>query len=208
MPRPLRIEFPGAWHHVMNRGASRRDVFLDVNDRLVFLDLLAKYSAKTSIEIHAYCLMENHFDLLVRSPLGNMSEMMQMVSGRYARYFNDRHGRDGALCRGRYKSILIDSERYLLAVSRYIHRNPLVFLDKPLRTYGWSSYPAYLGLRQRADWLYLGETLAAVGGRTRYEGLVESPLDTDVDELHRRPNTPAVLGSADFKTKVVNSNGV
>ena len=57
MPRPLRIEFPGAWHHVMNRGASRRDVFLDVNDRLVFLDLLAKYSAKTSIEVHAYCLL-------------------------------------------------------------------------------------------------------------------------------------------------------
>lgn len=208
MPRPLRIEFPGAWHHVMNRGASRRDVFLDENDRLVFLDLLALYTHKTSVEVHAYCLMGNHFHLLVRSPEGNMSEMMRLLSGCYARYFNDRYGKDGGLCRGRYKSVLVDSDSYLLSVSRYIHRNPLAFWKRPLRSYAWSSYPMYLGHRRPADWVHLDETLAMVGGRARYEGMVESPLASEVDELYDRTNLPTVLGSDAFRQKLRRADGV
>ena len=208
MPRPLRIEFPGAWHHVMNRGASKRDIFLDDNDRFFFLDLLAKSCEKNEVEVHAYCLMRNHFHLILRTPLGNMGEMMQQLCGVYARSFNDRYGRDGGLCRGRYRSIVVDSERYLLAVSRYVHRNPLAFWEGSLESYGWSSYPAFLGHRQAQDWLFTSETLDLVGGRSKYRGLVESPLPSDVDRLFEQPTAPAVIGSETFKANVSKRNVV
>lgn len=199
MPRPLRIQFPGAWYHVMNRGACRAELFRQPIDRLVFLDLLAKACSKTSMEVHAYCLMDNHFHLAVRTPDGNIDEAMQLLCGRYARYFNDKYGRDGALCRGRYRSILIDSDRYLLAVSRYIHRNPLAFWESELDEYPWSSYQEFRGYRPAPVWVDVRETLDMAGGRAKYATLVESPLPSEIDRLHDRQYLPAILGSKTFK---------
>ena len=194
MPRPHRIEYPGAWHHVMNRRAAREPLFFDDNDRFTFLELLEGNASRTDTEVHAYCLMGNHFHLLVRSPNANLAYMMQLVSGRYGRYFNDRYGRDGGVCRGRYRSVLVDSDHYLLAVSRYIHRNPLAFWTDPLESYGWSSYPTYLGLRRRQHWIHTAMTLDVAGGVASYRGLVESPLPSDVDRIYGSGRVPKVLG--------------
>ena len=199
MARPLRIQYPGAWYHVMNRGACRADVFRDRNDRLVFLSLLAEVCRKTGATVHAYCLMGNHFHLLIQTPNANLDEVMRLLSGEYARKFNDKYGKDGGLCRGRYRAILVDSERYLLNVSRYIHRNPAIFQLPDLSDYRWSSYPAYLGLRPAEDWLDLSETLKLVGGRSKYEALVESPLPSEIDHIYERAHLPSILGSSEFK---------
>ena len=184
----------------MNRGASRTDVFRDAIDRQVFLEILARVCAKTSAEIHAYCLMTNHFHLIIRTPDGNLDEVMRLLCGRYARYFNDRYGKDGGLCRGRYKAILVDSDRYLLAVSRYVHRNPLAFWTRPLENYPWSSYAMYLGLRPAPVWLATEETLAVAGGTETYESIVRSPLPSDVDRIYGGTRMPVVLGSKTFRT--------
>lgn len=187
----------------MNRGASKRPVFLDDDDRHGFIRLLADSAARTQVEVHGYCLMGNHFHLLVHTPFGNMAEMMRLLSGRYARFFNDRWGRDGALCRGRYRSIVVDSERYLLAVSRYIHRNPLAFWDRSLSRYQWSSYPAFLAHRPCPDWLVTDTVLRLANSRRDYRAIVESSMQSDVDRLYESRRPPRVLGSEQFQSAVM-----
>lgn len=186
----------------MNRRAAREPLFFDDNDRFTFLELLEGNASRTEVEVHAYCLMGNHFHLLLRTPNANLGYMMQLLLGRYARYFNDRYGRDGGVCRGRYRSVLVDSDRYLLAVSRYIHRNPLAFWGGPLESYSWSSYPKYLGLRRGQDWIQTEMTLDVVGGAASYRGLVESPLPSDVDEIYGSGRVPKVLGGRSFEESV------
>ncbi len=96
MPRPIRIQFPGAWYHVMNRRAGGDVLFSDTFDRLFFLSLVEEAVRTANIEIHAYCPMGNHFHLLIRTPEPTLDRAMQLVGGKYARYFNDRLGRDGS----------------------------------------------------------------------------------------------------------------
>jgi len=198
VPRPNRIQYPGAWYHVMNRGASRTDVFRSTYDRQVFLSLVESATRRTGAEVHAYCLMGNHYHLLIRTPNPTLDQTMHLLAGPYARHFNDSYDRDGRLCRDRYHALLIDSENYLLAVSRYIHRNPAAFGIVRLADYTWSSYPAYLGIRPPQDWLELDETLAMAGGRFQLEALVESSLPTETDKFYERTRRPAVLGSKTF----------
>lgn len=208
MPRPPRIQYPGAWYHVMNRGASRSDIFRQTTDRLVFLELLDLACSRTRAEVHAYCLMTNHFHLVMRTPDPNLDEMMKSLCEGYSRYFNDKYDRDGRLCRDRYRAILVESERYLLAVSRYVHRNPLAFWKRPLESYPWSSYGAYLGQRRSPYWLETDETLQLAGGRDRYRALVTSPLQSEVDKLHQGGSRlPSVLGAADFRSRVAEISG-
>ena len=126
MPRPPRTDFPGAWHHVMNRGADHRDIFEHDVDCDVFLDALAEAAERSALEVHAYCLMTNHFHLLLRSLEGNLAAGMQFLSGRFTRSINLRVGRDGALFRGRYTSVLVASDAHLVQTCRYIHLNPVV----------------------------------------------------------------------------------
>ena len=131
MSRPLRLEFPGAWYHVMNRGLARQTVFHDSDCYGAFLDGLADANDRFNLKIHAYCLMGNHYHLLVHTPLGNLSRAMRHINGVYTQRYNRMLGRDGPLFRGRYKAILVDADRYLLSVSRYIHRNSIE-MRKPL----------------------------------------------------------------------------
>ena len=184
MPRSIRLQHEGAWHHVMNRGGCHRRTFVDSTDRLLFLDLLGRSARLTGLEVHGYCLVGNHFHLLVRTPKPNLDRAMQLLLGSYTRNFNDRHGRDGALFRGRYKSILIDDERYLMAVSRYVHRNALDVGALEVADWPWSSYPAYIGLAPPKEWLHRNYVLTSAGGRVAYQRLVESPLDSEVDRFY------------------------
>ena len=125
MARPLRIEYPGAWHHVMNRGRRGEAIYSDDTDYSLFTDLLKETAEMWNIRIAAYCLMPNHYHMLVQTPDANLSRSMRHLNGVYTQRCNNRHGWDGSLFRGRYKSILIDSDSYLLQAVRYIHRNPL-----------------------------------------------------------------------------------
>ena len=123
MSRPLRIEYPGAYYHVMNRGTARQKILLNDQDRQRFLDLLGQTRQMWGVRVYVYCLMDNHYHLLVETIDAALSRAMRHLDGIYTQRFNRAHRRDGPLFRGRYRAILIESEEYFMAVARYIHRN-------------------------------------------------------------------------------------
>ncbi len=160
MGRPLRVDQPGQWHQVYNRGARGQPIFLNDDDRLHFLYLLGVITHRWNIEIHAYALMTNHFHLLVHCPDGNLSPAMQYLFSNYVRAFNKRHGFDGPLFRGRFEDTTPDGDGetalhlFIQNEARYAHRNPLdIQRDLDLALYEWSSYPAYVGAAQGEWWL-------------------------------------------------------
>ena len=158
MSRPQRIEFENAYYHVMNRGAGRRDIFDDDNDREQFLATIKEAHRQFGVEIHAYCLMSNHYHLLIKTPRGNLSRAMRHINGVYTQRFNRTKDIDGSLFRGRYKAILVDSDSYLLHLSKYIHLNPLAAkMVNDLEHYPWSSYSAYIGKSPSPTWLVRSE---------------------------------------------------
>ena len=150
MPRPLRVEFPGAIYHLMSRGDRREPIFLDDTDRRRFLDTLGEACVKTGWQIHAYCLMGNHFHLVAETPQGNLVAGIKWLLGTYTGRFNRRHQLFGHLFSGRYKSIVVDERGggYLRTACDYVHLNPvraaLVSADQPLAGYPWSSFALYL----------------------------------------------------------------
>ena len=177
MARPIRIEYPGAWYHVMNRGAGRRKIYRDEADYVAFLNLLGDLPGRFNVEVHTYCLMGNHYHLLLHTPEGNLSRAMRHLNGVYTQTYNYLHKTDGPLFRGRFKSILVQADPYLLALSCYIHRNPLeAGMVKKLTQYRWSSYPAYIGKVASPEWLQREFTYGLMQQRRpyrRYQNYVE-----------------------------------
>src|SRR5438093_938918 len=159
MARKLRLEYPGAIYHLMNRGDRREPIFRDDCDRQRFLETLAEACAKTDWQVHAYCLMSNHFHLVVETPQANLAVGMKWLLGTYTQRFNRRHQRWGHLFGGRYKAQLIDgrSAGYLRTACDYVHLNPvragMLAADEKLESYRWSSYPAYQRAKLRPGWL-------------------------------------------------------
>ena len=125
MARPLRIEFPGALYHVTSRGNARQRVFRDDEDREMFLATLAWVVERFGWRCHAYCLMDNHIHLLIETPQPNLSRGMRQLNGVYTQPFNRRHRKVGHLFQGRFKAVLVEKERYLLELARYIVLNPV-----------------------------------------------------------------------------------
>ncbi|HWQ94956.1 MAG TPA: transposase [Gammaproteobacteria bacterium] len=147
MTRPLRIEFPGAIYHVTSRGNARRKIFLDDEDRTAFLATLAWVVGRFGWICHAYCLMDNHFHLIIETPDANLSRGMRQLNGVYTQRFNRCHRKVGHLFQGRFKSILVERDSYLLELARYVVLNPLrAKMCKALQDYTWSSYRPTLGL--------------------------------------------------------------
>ena len=147
MARLARLTVPGYPHHVIQRGNNRQAIFASPEDHRFMLALLADNASKFAVHLHAYVLMGNHFHLLA-TPQADTSlpQMMQAVGRRYVRYFNDRHGRSGSLWEGRYRSTLIETERYLLACMVYIDLNPVrAGMVAEARDYPWSSHGHYVG---------------------------------------------------------------
>ncbi len=203
MSRPLRIEYPGAFYHVMNRGQSRRSIFLDNKGRQSFLELLGDIARLWKVEIYAYCLMGNHYHLLLSTPSGGLSRAMHHLDGIYTQKFNRVHHCDGPLFRGRYKAILIDAEEYFLSVVRYIHRNPLgTGVVSDIDRYRWSSHWGYLNKKQRPGWLNTGAVMARFGGLREYQRFMHEEIEEEVEEFYRGPYLKPVLGSNEFIARV------
>ncbi len=154
MPRVPRTDFEGAWHHVMNRGGGRRAIFENDSERERFLGCLAGAKQKYGLEVHCYCLMSNHYHLLVRSAEGRLSQAMSWLSSRFTQSLNFEKGRDGPVFRGRFTSILVSSNDHLVEASRYIHLNPVVAgLAAMPDEWKWSSAAAYLERTRKPQWL-------------------------------------------------------
>ena len=160
MARPLRIEFPGAFHHVMARGNARQSIFRDTQDRQIFLAGLKRVCERFDWRIWAYCLMDNHYHLLVETREPTLSRGMREINGNYTQAFNRRHSRVGHVFQGRYKSLLVEKDAYLLEVSRYIVLNPVkAKICRGAADYRWSSYRHIIGEASAPEWLAVDEAL-------------------------------------------------
>ncbi|QLH41859.1 MAG: transposase [Coxiellaceae bacterium] len=209
MPRPLRIEYEDAWYHVMNRGAGRAKIYETVEHRNIFLELLGDASRLFGIEVHAYCLMDNHYHLLIKTPRGNLARAMRHINGLYTQRYNRTKKTDGALFRGRYKAIVVDKDAYLLQVSRYIHLNPLeAKLVELAEKYTWSSYRYYIRGKNKPAWLKTEEILSMVGNRNKveiYKRFVNRGIDEETKEFYALANTPMILGKKVFKEELLSN---
>lgn len=166
MSRPLRIEFPDALYHVTARGDRREDIFEDDQDRQMFLSTLEQVITQFNWVCHAWCLMDNHYHLLIQTPDGNLSKGMRQLNGVYTQASNRRHRRVGHLFQGRFKAILVDSDAYLLELSRYVVLNPVrAGMVKKPAGWPWSSYRASVGLEPAAPWLAIDGLLAQFAKR-------------------------------------------
>ncbi|MFA9462432.1 transposase [Thiohalorhabdus methylotrophus] len=162
MARPIRIEYPGALYHVTARGDGRDDIYLDDWDRRDFLDLLGEVVERFNWILHAYCLMGNHYHLLVETPDANLARGMRQLNGVYTQRFNRSHHRTGHVLQGRYKAILVEREAYLLELARYIVLNPVrAGLVSVPEYWLWSSFLATVGIEPKPDWLTTDWILAA-----------------------------------------------
>ena len=217
MPRPLRIEYPGALHHVTARGNARADIYLGDDDRLRFLDILALAIERYGWLCHGYCLMDNHYHLLIETPNANLSRGMRHVNGVYTQAFNRHNGRVGHLFQGRYKAILVEGEAYLLELARYVVLNPVrAGMVKAAGDWPWSSYHATAGDGAVPEWLSVawlhGQFGAPLGGadegerqaayrRFVAEGTGKSMGDRTsplADGLAKAVTAGSVLGSEEF----------
>ncbi|PIQ99652.1 MAG: hypothetical protein COV66_10895 [Nitrospinae bacterium CG11_big_fil_rev_8_21_14_0_20_45_15] len=206
MSRPLRIDYPGAWHHVMGRGAGKKAIFRNDNQREIFIKLLGEVRVIFDVEIHAYCLMNNHYHLLIRSPQATLARALRHLNGVYTQRFNRLVGTDGPLFRGRYKSILVDSDNYLLQVSRYIHRNLLDSnLSQKSDSLLWSSLPAYTGKASAGNELETKFILGMIGKsntKARYKKYVDEGVDDETAEFYSKSRQSPLLGDEAFIEKI------
>ena len=154
MSRPLRIEFPGAVYHVTSRGDRREPIYRDDADRAAQLAVIAHAMDRFDAQLLAYCLMGNHYHLVLHTRQGNLSRLMRHVNGVYTQDHNRRHGLVGHLFQGRFKAILVDRDAYLLALCRYVERNPVAAgMVRAPRDWAWSSYRAHVGVEVTPAWL-------------------------------------------------------
>ncbi len=204
MPRPIRIEYEDACYHVMNRGRARQKLFHDKRYLEVFLTCLSEAHQRFGIQILSYCLMDNHYHLLVKTPEANLGRAMRHINGVYTQRYNRLKKTDGSLFRGRYKAICVEEDSYQLQLSRYIHLNPLeAKMVKKIDNYPWSSYPFYIKTLKPPEWLYQHEIYAQLHVKSRlrekYRAFVELGIDEEIAQLYGKGNMTPYLGSDVFR---------
>ena len=218
MARPLRLDFPGALPHVTARGNARQDIFFTADDRQHFLDNLGKVCERLGWICYAYCMLDNHYHILIETPTGGLARGMRQVNGVYTQYVNRVHDRVGHLFQGRYASILVHKESHLLELCRYIVLNPVrAGLADAAGDHLWSSYRATAGASRGPAWLHSDAVLSLFGGaprtaRARYrrfvaEGAARRPWDNLVDQVFLGPagfaaEMKARVGDTDALTEV------
>ena len=203
MGRSLRITFSGAYYHVTSRGNERKDVFKSQIDLEKFLSYLESAVLRYGAVIHAYCLMTNHYHLLLETPSGNLPRIMQHINGAYTNYFNTKRARSGHLFQGRYKAILIDADDYAIVLSRYLHLNPVrAGMVSVPEAYPWSSYLDYIGERKSPEWLKTSFILGFFGNDhgadTNYRRFVEDLIDREYESPLKGTTAEAILGGEEF----------
>lgn len=182
MARPLRIEFAGALYHVTSRGDRREAIFEDDADRVAFLATLAEVVERFNWLCHAYCLMSNHYHVVVETPDGNLSKGMRQLNGVFTQTSNRRYGRTGHLFQGRFKGVLVDKDSHLLELTRYVVLNPVrAGMVAQAADWPWSSYRAMVGEASVPEWLATDGLLAQFGSRreearTRYREFVSAGM--------------------------------
>ena len=213
MSRPLRIEYQDAWYHVMNRGRRAETIFSDEEDYKQFTELLKETSEMWNVRIAAYCLMPNHYHMLVQTPEANISRSMRHLNGVYTQRYNRRHKCDGQLFRGRYKSILIDTDSYLLQAVRYIHRNPLqAELVQNIDAYNWSSHKGYTSIARKWDWLHKHYILSLVSKNRKdwlryYKKWVTEDTEDEISQKIGGVKWPVCFGSQAFVDRIKEKYG-
>ena len=206
MSRPLRLEFPGAFYHVTSRGDRREPIYLSQADFQDFLVLFSEVCKRFNWRCHAYCLMTNHYHLLIETPDGNLSRGMRHLNGVYTQSFNKCHRRVGHVFQGRYKAIVVDADAYLLELARYIVLNPVrANMVKTAGQWSWSSYTYMIGNGTSPAWLetdrILGEfsSQRAAAQQHYIEFVKIAPRQSNVwQELRHQ----IYLGDKDFVTRM------
>ena len=212
MARPLRIQFSGAYYHIMCRGNAKQQIFHTEYDRHKFISLLVESLERYSVRLHAYILMSNHYHLLIQTLKPNCSEFMHRLNVYYVGWFNHRHNRCGHLYQGRYKAIIIEADSYLMEVSRYVHLNSI---RSSLRSgtsfhrkwqhassYRWSSLPGYLTKTKAQDFVYYDQILLMSGSRRYYEQFVSDGVRNDVRNPFKNVKYGLLLGDENFVKKM------
>jgi len=208
MGRPLRIEFEGALYHVTSRGNEKKEIFIDASDRKKFIDILRDYHERLRAVYHCFILMNNHYHLLLETPLGNLTTIVHGINSCYTGYFNRKYNRIGHLFQGRYKAIVVEKETYLLEVSRYIHLNPIrAGICKRPEDFFWSSYHGYLHPKERLAWIEYDWTLKQfhqdeAEAVNAYKEFIEDGLGKNVLSPLKDVVGGVILGKDEFVRKM------
>lgn len=202
MARPLRIEFPGAVYHITSRGNERKEIFRNDHDREDFLNILQRIVSRYNWLCHAYCLMDNHYHLLIETPDGNLSIGMRQLNGVYTQRFNKRQGRVGHLFQGRYKAVVLQKDSHLLEVCRYVVLNPLRarIVESP-EQWIWSSYIATAGWKKphvclETDWILKQFASERKAAEIAYRKFVREGIRTE--SIWKKVRAQSVLGEDTF----------
>jgi REP element-mobilizing transposase RayT len=204
MARPLRIEYPGAFYHVMHRGNAGSDIFKSIRDREKFLEYIGKAVERYDLKVHTYCLMTNHYHLLIETPHPNLSQAIKWINVGYVAYFNRKQRRSGHLFQGRFKAVVVDADEYLKHLSRYIHLNPVrARIVEHCKDYPWSSYPVFGGYEKAPEWLETDWLLSLFGqnrekAMERYREFVESIQNEEIENPSKDIVSGIILGGTEF----------
>jgi REP element-mobilizing transposase RayT/predicted DNA-binding protein YlxM (UPF0122 family) len=206
MARQLRIEYKGAFYHIISRGERRENIFNDNNDKLKFLEKIGEAVDKFNLKIHCYTLMDNHFHLLLETPEGNLSKAMHYLNTSYSNWFKSKHQIIGSIFQGRYKSILVEKEAYLLTLSAYIHLNPVraKIVIKP-EEYRWSSFNNYLKIDKSIHWISLSDILKMFSSKQgAYKTFVYNCMIKG-NEIRKEDirGKYTILGGKEFRDKIM-----
>jgi len=208
LARQLRIEYPGAYYHVFSRGNQKQPIYLSEDDCFFFLKCLREAHEKFGVIVHVYCLMPNHYHLILETPQGNLSSIMHFLNTTYTLYFNTKHKRCGHLFQGRFKSILIEAQSYAQELSKYIHLNPVRsgIVELP-EQYPWSSYEQYRGSAMPEKWLETAFILSLFGEHTEearkaYLEFVIEGIGKEVPASIKDSVRKGILGSEEFISRI------
>ena len=201
MARPLRIEYPDAVYHVSNYGLDNQRVFPSAKYFDAFFEALGETCSRLNVEVHAFCLLRDQYHLVIKTPEANLSRFMRQIDGLYTQQYQRMKRSDGSLFRGRYKAVLVQSEKYLLPLSRYIHSRVKA---SEINKYPYSSNSLFTRKAKPPAWFNRNETLkqlrvAAAKRATAYKKYVAAGLDDETAHFYGKKNLSSIMGDSKFK---------